>query len=189
MGSTSSLPLLLGRSRSSFDYSYNHTSCSVNPELVGRTASVVLLVLSSLLVAVCAEFLVNTIDVMVIHSGLSEALIGLIILPIAGNCAEHITAVTVASKNKLDLAIGVSVGSSIQIALFVSPLVVVLGWLLDRDMNFHFSLFETVTLVASTFLVNFLLLNGKTNFLEGSLLCACYFIIGSVYSLRYLRTC
>lgn len=186
VGSRSNLPLLLGRSRSSFDNASNHSYSAIHVPLVGRTAALILLILSSLLIAVCAEFLVNTIDSMVAQSGLSEVFIGLIILPIAGNCAEHITAVTVASKNKLDLAIGVSVGSSIQIALFVSPLVVILGWMLDRDMTFYFSLFETVTLVASTFLVNFLLLNGKTNFLEGSLLCACYSIIGLVHSLRFL---
>jgi Ca2+:H+ antiporter len=97
---------------------------------------------------------------MVAHSPLSEPFIGLIILPIAGNVAEHITAMTVAAKNKMDLAIGVSVGSSIQIALFVTPLVVIVGWILDRDMTLYFSLFETVKLVATAFLVNFLILNG-----------------------------
>lgn len=86
----------------------------VEPEM-SRTAAVVLLLISTALVAVCAEFLVDAIPEMLESSNVSEAFIGLIILPIVGNAAEHVTAVSVATKNKMDLAIGVSVGSSIQI--------------------------------------------------------------------------
>lgn len=84
------------------------------PEM-SRTAAVVMLLLSTGLVAVCAEFLVDAIPNMIQSSSVSEAFIGLIILPIVGNAAEHVTAVSVATKNKMDLSIGVSVGSSIQI--------------------------------------------------------------------------
>jgi Ca2+:H+ antiporter len=115
---------------------------------------------------------------MVANTPLSEAFIGIILLPIAGNAAEHITAMTVASKNKMDLAIGVSVGSSIQIALFVTPAVVLLGWSMERQMTLYFSLFETVTLVVAVGLVVVVMLNGRTNYLEGSLLCVCYIIVG-----------
>lgn len=142
----------------------------------------VLLAATSLLVAVCADFLVGTIEDITSSSRdsgiLSESLIGLIILPIAGNTAEHITAVTVALKGKLDLAIGVSLGSSIQIALFVSPLMVIVGWGLGKDMTLYFGLFEVITLVGSGMLVNFVIWNGKTNYLEGVMLCACYAMIG-----------
>lgn len=87
-------------------------------ENISRTTAVLLLLISTGLVAVCAEFMVDSINAVVSgNSGLSEAFIGLIILPIVGNAAEHVTAVTVASKNKLDLAIGVAVGSSIQIGM------------------------------------------------------------------------
>lgn len=144
---------------------------------IGRSASLFLVLASSLFVAICAEFLVTSIDDMVEHSPLSEAFIGLIILPIAGNMAEHITAMTVAARNKMDLAIGVAVGSSIQIALFVTPVVVIIGWILDRDMTLYFSLFETIALAATAFVVNFIILNERTNYLEGALLCACYIII------------
>ncbi len=85
-------------------------------ENISRTTAIFLLLISTGLVAVCAEFMVDSINAVVSgNSGLSEAFIGLIILPIVGNAAEHVTAVTVASKNKMDLAIGVAVGSSIQI--------------------------------------------------------------------------
>jgi Ca2+/H+ antiporter len=145
---------------------------------ISRPASLTLLLACSALVSISAYFLTATIDAMVADTPLSEAFIGLIILPIAGNAAEHITAMTVASKNKMDLAIGVSVGSSIQIALCVTPAVVLLGWGMGREMSLYFSLFETVTLVAAAGVVVVVILNGRTNYLEGWLLCACYIIVG-----------
>ena len=91
---------------------------SEDEENISRTTAVFLLLISTGLVAVCAEFMVDSINAVVSgNSGLSETFIGLIILPIVGNAAEHVTAVTVASKNKMDLAIGVAVGSSIQIGM------------------------------------------------------------------------
>ncbi|KLJ13114.1 hypothetical protein EMPG_09429 [Blastomyces silverae] len=144
---------------------------------ISRTASIVLLVVSTALVAVCAEFLVDSIEYLVENTGVSQAFIGLVILPIVGNAAEHITAVVVAGKNKMDLAIGVALGSSIQIALFVTPVIVLLGWCLNTEMSLYFSLFETVSLFASTFIVNYLVLDGRTNYLEGALLISAYVII------------
>ncbi|KAK0371830.1 calcium/proton exchanger [Colletotrichum melonis] len=147
---------------------------------LSRTAAVLLLLFSTALVAVCAEFLVDSINEVVKTSPLGEIFIGLIILPIVGNAAEHVTAVTVAMKNKMDLAIGVAVGSSIQIALFITPIVVIIGWAMDRDMSLYFTLFETVCLFVSAFIVNFLVLDGRSNYLEGALLCATYIIIAVV---------
>lgn len=77
----------------------------------------------------------------------------------------------------MDLAIGVAVGSSIQIALFVTPVIVLLGWILNKDMSLYFSLFETISLFVSAFIVNFLVLDGRSNYLEGALLIAAYVII------------
>ncbi|KAJ5885426.1 Sodium/calcium exchanger membrane region [Penicillium taxi] len=153
---------------------------AVDPEPVpdmSRTAAIVLLLVSTALVAVCAEFLVDAIPEMIADSSVSEAFIGLIILPIVGNAAEHVTAVSVAAKNKMDLAIGVSVGSSIQIAIFVTPLVVIIGWCMDKDMSLYFTLFETICLFVTAFVVNFLVLDGRSNYLEGALLIAAYVII------------
>ncbi|ERF72585.1 hypothetical protein EPUS_02867 [Endocarpon pusillum Z07020] len=144
---------------------------------LSRTSAVLLLLVATALVAVCAELLVNSIDYLVQETGVSQAFIGLIILPIVGNAAEHVTAVTVASKNKMDLAIGVALGSSIQIAIFVTPLIVLLGWCLQRDMSLYFSLFETISLFASAFIVNYLMIDGRSNYLEGALLIAAYVII------------
>ena len=144
---------------------------------MSRTAAVVLLLCTTALVAFCAELLVDAIPAMISDTPVSQAFIGLIILPIVGNAAEHVTAVTVATKNKMDLAIGVSVGSSIQIALFITPVIVLLGWILGKDMSLYFNLFETVSLFVTAFVVNFLVLDGRSNYLEGSLLIAAYVII------------
>lgn len=145
---------------------------------ISRTSAVLLLLGSTALVALCAEFMVDAIDGVVSgESGISEAFIGLILLPIVGNAAEHVTAVTVAVKNKMDLAIGVAIGSSIQIAIFVTPLIVVLGWIMNKDMSLYFTLFETISMFVSAFIVNFLVLDGRSNYLEGALLVAAYVII------------
>jgi len=145
--------------------------------VMSRTAAVVMLVISTALVAVCADFMSDAIEPMVEHTGISAAFIGLIILPIVGNAAEHVTAVTVAAKNKMDLAIGVAVGSSIQIAIFITPFIVILGWIMDKPMSLYFNIFETVALFVTAFVINFLILDGRSNYLEGSLLIAAYVII------------
>lgn len=96
-------------------------TAAAEEENISRTTAVLLLLISTGLVAVCAEFMVGAIDAVTTNTGLSATFVGLIILPIVGNAAEHVTAVTVASKNKMDLAIGVAVGSSIQIGTSIFP--------------------------------------------------------------------
>jgi Ca2+:H+ antiporter len=156
--------------------------------IMSRTSAVMMLIISTGLVAVCADFMSDAIDPMVAKTGIKEAFIGLIILPIVGNAAEHVTAVTVAAKNKMDLAIGVAVGSSIQIAIFITPFVVVLGWIMNKDMSLYFNIFETVALFVTAFVVNFLVLDGRSNYLEGSLLIAAYVII-ALASFFYPDSC
>ena len=149
-------------------------------EDLSQPAAVVMLLITTALVATCAEFLVDSIQDVVESSSLKEIFIGLIILPIVGNAAEHVTAITVAMKNKMDLAIGVAIGSSIQIALFITPLVVIIGWIINQPMTLYFTLFETVSLFVSAFIINFLILDGRSNYLEGALLVATYVIIGII---------
>lgn len=140
-------------------------------------AAIFMLLISTGLVAVCADFMSDAIEPMVETSGISQAFIGLIILPIVGNAAEHVTAVTVAMKNKMDLSIGIAVGSSIQIAIFITPVIVILGWIMGKEMTLYFNIFETVALFVTVLVVNFLVLDGRSNYLEGSLLIAAYIII------------
>ena len=141
------------------------------------TSSIVMLLITTAFVAICAEFLVGSIDHLISTTGISQAFLGLIILPLVGNAAEHVTAVTVAVKNKMDLAIAIALGSSIQVAILITPFMVVLGWIIKQDMSLYFSLFETVSLFASALIVGFLLIDGRSNYLEGALLIAAYAII------------
>lgn len=90
------------------------------------------------MVAICANYLVGSINSLVKTSGISRAFIGLILIPIIGNAAEHVTAVVVAVRDKMDLAMSVAVGSSIQISLLVTPFLVIVSWALGSDMSFHF---------------------------------------------------
>lgn len=126
------------------------------------------------LIAANSEFLVASIDHLSQNAALSHMFVGFIVIPVASNAAEHITAMSVAARDNMDLAIGVSVGSSIQIGLYITPLVVVVGWVLGRNMSLYFSLFHTTTLLMTVFLVNFVILRGRMHYLKGVLLCVCY---------------
>lgn len=139
--------------------------------------AIVTLCVSTVLIAFCAEFMTSSIADIAGH--VSEEFVGLILLPIVGNAAEHATALTVACKDKMDLAIGVAVGSSMQIALLVLPLSVVLGWIIGTDpvMTLDFDGFQIVVLFVSILLVNYLIQDGKSHWLEGALLMALYLII------------
>lgn len=135
------------------------------------------LVFVTVLVSYCADYLVGSIDEIVKSTPLSKTFIGLILIPIVGNAAEHVTAVVVAAKNKMDLAIGVAIGSSMQIALFVTPFLVLLGWAMDREMSLYFQTFETIVFFISVLVTNYLIQDGKSNYLEGVMLLGIYTIV------------
>jgi Ca2+:H+ antiporter len=103
------------------------------------------------------------------------------LLPIVGNAAEHLTAVTTAMKNKMDLAIGVALGSSMQIALLVTPVLVIVGWILGQPMTLLFNGFETVVLFVSVLITNYLIMDGKSHWLEGTMLLGSYCIIAVAF--------
>ncbi|KAF9585169.1 hypothetical protein BGW38_003607 [Lunasporangiospora selenospora] len=142
---------------------------------------ITLLLVVTVVVAICAEFLVGSIEGLSESWNISRTFIGLILLPIVGNAAEHVTAVTVAMKNKMDLAIGVAIGSSMQIALFVTPLMVIIGWIIHQPMTLFFNTFETCVMFVSVLIVNYLIQDGESNWLEGVMLLGTYFIIGIAF--------
>ncbi|KAK3202561.1 hypothetical protein GRF29_154g48881, partial [Pseudopithomyces chartarum] len=140
--------------------------------------ALVTLAISTTLVAFCSEFMVSSIDGFTREAGISTTFVGLILLPIVGNAAEHATAVTVAIKDKMDLSIGVAVGSSMQIALLVLPGIVVIGWIAGKeDMTLYFDTFQIAILFVAVLLVNYLIQDGKSHWLEGVLLMSSYIII------------
>ncbi|KAK8127174.1 sodium/calcium transporter [Apiospora sp. TS-2023a] len=136
------------------------------------------LAISTIIIALCAEFMVDGISAVTTEGGLSEEFVGLILLPIVGNAAEHATAVTVAIKDKMDLAIGVAVGSSMQVSLFLMPLLIIIGWGMGaEEMTLAFDTFQIVVLFLSVLLVNYLIGDGESHWLEGVLLMCLYIII------------
>lgn len=139
-------------------------------DTLGPIAAMVALILVTVIISFCADYLVNSIDAIVERAHISKTFIGLILIPIVGNAAEHVTAVVVALKGKMDLAVNVAIGSSLQITLFVTPFLVILGWIMDRNMTLHFEGFETVIFFLSVLVVNYLIQDGKSNYLEG---CMC----------------
>lgn len=129
------------------------------------------------LITIFSTYLVDSIDGFTADSGVSKTFVGLIILPIVGNAVEHITAVTVAMKDKMDLAMGIAIGSSVQIALFVVPVIVSFGWIMDKDMTLNFPHFELSLYILSIVIVSLCVSDGSSNWLEGSLLITTYFMI------------
>ncbi|EAW08298.1 putative calcium ion transporter Vcx1 [Aspergillus clavatus NRRL 1] len=149
--------------------------------ILSPLAATVALIVVTVLVAICADYLVGSIDNIVEQTGMSRTFIGLILIPIVGNAAEHVTAVVVAWKGKMDLAIGVAVGSSLQIALFVTPFLVILGWIMNVEMTLNFHIFETVAFFISGLVVTFLIQDGKSNYLEGGLCLGMYLILALAF--------
>ncbi|KAJ5187647.1 hypothetical protein N7449_010641 [Penicillium cf. viridicatum] len=144
-------------------------------------AAAVALIIVTILVSICADYLVDAIDPLVKTTGMSKTFIGLVLIPIVGNAAEHVTAVVVAYKDKMDLAIGVAIGSSLQIALFVTPFLVILGWIMGIEMTLHFQTFETVAFFISGLVVTLLIQDGKSNYLEGGMCLGMYVILALAF--------
>lgn len=140
-----------------------------------------ILVGATLLIAVESELLVGALEPVTETLGLSELFVGVILLPLVGNAAEHTTAVTVAMKNQMNLSLAIAIGSSLQIALFVTPVLVFASWLMGKPMDLEFSLFEVVAVVACVALTNAIANDGRTNWLEGVQLVATYLILACAF--------
>ncbi|MFT5191245.1 MAG: Ca2+:H+ antiporter, partial [Verrucomicrobiales bacterium] len=116
------------------------------------------------------------------HLGMNQIFVGVIVVAIIGNAAEHSTAILMALKNKMDLSIGIAIGSSIQIALFVAPLLVLLSYVIGpTPMNLVFSLPEVLAVVLAVAVTSQISGDGESNWLEGVLLLAVYLILGVVF--------
>jgi Ca2+:H+ antiporter len=136
---------------------------------------------ATLLVAIESELLVGSLEVASEGLGLSAFFTGVILLPIVGNAAEHATAVTVAMKNKMDLSISVAVGSSLQIALFVIPLLVIIGWFVGQPMDLNFNSLELLSVFVAVVITNSVSADGRSNWLEGALLLSTYMILALTF--------
>lgn len=138
-----------------------------------------LLVVVTGLTGVTAEFLVSSIDGLTATGNVSKEFVALILLPVVGNAAEHVTALVVARKNKLDLSLAVAVGSSLQIALFVIPVLVLLAWCIGQPLDLEFDSFETLLVFLTVCVVNWAIADARTNWMEGAGLMFVYIIIAT----------
>ncbi|MBM6860938.1 calcium/proton exchanger [Clostridium saudiense] len=140
--------------------------------------AVIVLVIATVLIAIESEFLVGGVEDITSKLGLSEFFVGIILIPIIGNAAEHSTAITMALKNKMDVALEIALGSSLQVILFVAPILIFLS-LLFTPMSIIFNQFELVALIVSVLIANKVAGDGGSNWLEGAQLMAVYFIIAA----------
>jgi Ca2+:H+ antiporter len=139
------------------------------------------LLAATVAVAVESELLVDSLEEATAKLGLTALFTGVILVPIIGNAAEHATAVTVAMKNKMDLSVSVAVGSSMQIALFVAPVLVLAGVIFHQPMDLNFNPFELVAVAVAVLLANSVSSDGRSDWLEGALLLATYTVLGLAF--------
>jgi Ca2+:H+ antiporter len=136
---------------------------------------------STVVIALLSEFLVGSVEAARHSMGLSEVFVGVIVVAIVGNAAEHSTAMLVARRNQMDLSLGIAIGSSQQIALLVAPLLVFASYAMGKPMTLEFSFPEVVAVLASVFVVGQICADGESNWLEGAQLVSLYIILGVLF--------
>lgn len=146
-----------------------------------RNFSIGVLLASTIALAFVSEIFVGQVEHVAHSFGLTELFIGAIVVALVGNAAEHLAAVFFALKNDIDLAVNVTVGSSLQIALFVAPLAVIVGTLMGQPMDLVFTPFEMIAVFASVLIVNEMTTDGRFNWFEGAQLVIMYMIIAVLF--------
>jgi Ca2+:H+ antiporter len=136
---------------------------------------------STIAIVVMSEVLVGAIEPTAESWGLTEIFIGVMLIPLVGNIAEHFVAVQVAASNKMDLSLGIAVGSGLQIALFVTPVLVLVGWAIGTPMTLVFTSFELAALVSAILIAVLISVDGESHWLEGAQLLALYLILGMAF--------
>lgn len=146
--------------------------------------SIVVLAAAAIVVSLISEELVSAIEPLISNYGWSPLFIGVIVLAIIGNAAEHATAVVAATKNKMDLALQIAIGSATQIAMFVAPVLVLISITFAKTMDLVFTLFELGALVFTCIVVYVVVEDGESNWLEGLQLMVAYGIIAAAFYLH-----
>ena len=145
------------------------------------SASIIVLTVATCLVALMSEMLIGALEPAAQRLGLTQVFVGVILVALVGNAAEHSTAVLMAIKNKMDLAYGIAVGSSIQIALLVAPMLVFASYLFGAPLDLIFTPFEVVAVTISVLIVGFVALDGESNWMEGVMLVGVYLILAIAF--------
>ncbi len=140
-----------------------------------------ILLISALLVALLSEYLVQTLAAGAQILGLNQIFIGVILVAIIGNAAEHSTAILMAWRNKMDLAMNIALSSGAQIALFVAPIIIFIGFLIGQPIDLRFNELELLSIIVSVIILAFVATDGECNWLEGIQLLAVYAILGAAF--------
>ncbi|KAJ6417553.1 hypothetical protein OIU84_003305 [Salix udensis] len=148
---------------------------------IGKWESVIWLLIMTAWISILSEYLVDAIEGTSRAWNIPISFIGVILLPIVGNAAEHAGAIMFAMKDKLDISLGVAIGSSTQISMFGIPFCVVVGWIMGKPMDLNFQLFETATLFITVIVVAFFLQEGSSNYFKGLMLILCYVIVAASF--------
>lgn len=148
-----------------------------------RRTALILLAVATAGVVWMSEVLVAQVEPVVVSLGISEFFLGVILVPLVGNVAEHLVAVKVAAKNQMNLSVEIAIGSSLQIALFVVPLLVFISLAMGNPLSLVFISFELVALVGTVLIVGQVAADGESNWLEGSALVALYLILAIAFFL------
>jgi Ca2+:H+ antiporter len=146
-----------------------------------KAKAISVLLAATAFVALMSEFLVGAVEHTAKTFGMTDVFVGVILVAIIGNAAEHSTAVLMAAKNQMDLAINIAVGSSIQIALFVAPILVFASYIFGQPMDLIFTTFEVVAVVLAVGIVSLIAMDGESNWMEGVQLLAVYVILGLAF--------
>ena len=146
-----------------------------------RRRSIGVLVGVTIAVAVMSEVLVGAIEPAAKQLGLTQVFVGVILVALVGNAAEHSTAVLVAMKNKMDLALGIAVGSSLQIALFVAPVLIFASYLFGQPLDLIFTPFEVAAVTIAVLAVGYVSSDGESNWMEGVMLLGVYLILAIAF--------
>jgi Ca2+:H+ antiporter len=147
----------------------------------GVRRSAVVLLVSTVLVALLSECLVHAVEAAAQNLGMTKLFIGVVVVAIIGNAAEHSTAILMAVRNKMDLALQIALGSGSQIALFVAPVLVFLSFLLGNPINLCFTELEIMSIIVSVLILAFVATDGECNWLEGAQLLAVYFVLAAMF--------
>ncbi len=149
----------------------------------GRPTALIVLLIATAFVAWMGELLVGSVEKAAQTLGLPNVFIGVIVVAIIGNAAEHSTAVTVALKNKMDLAVNIAIGSSLQIALFVAPLLVFISMIMhpSQPLDLHFTPMEAIAVIISVAVLTLVSQDGETNWMEGVMLLGVYLILALAF--------
>jgi Ca2+:H+ antiporter len=143
--------------------------------------SILVLAAAAGTIGVLSEILVSATEAAVKSLGFSEIFVGLIVIPIIGNAAENSSAILMAMKNRMDLAVGIAVGSSIQVALVVAPLLVFMGMLFGKPMDLAFTTMEVASVALAVAVASSVMRDAESNWLEGGFLLIAYAAIGVAF--------